>query len=334
MHIGVVGINYKSADLALREVVAKAALKLLDEEREALERLNALILSTCNRTEIYFSGEDLAERQSEILQLLRQRISDAFEHALYSYFGADCFLHLARVTSGLDSVVLGESEIQRQVKIAYQSASFLRLLPSVVHFLFQKSLKIGKEMRHHFSFGPARATLEGTIFHVSHKLFQSLNTASILFVGNSEINRKILRFFKCRGAGNLTLLTRALDSAQELQERENVKLLPWTELSSWDSFELVICGTNRHDYLLSYDEIAKKEEIRTRLIFDLSVPRNVDPCLNRHPLITLLNLEEIGELLKTHEDLGLKEQAEENVKELVGRQLAIYHRKQMDRVCA
>ncbi len=334
MHIGVVGINYKSADLALREVVAKAALLLLDEKREELEHLNALLLSTCNRTEIYFSGEDLAEKHGEILQLLRSKITLAFEHALYSYFGADCFVHLSSVTSGLDSVILGESEIQRQVKIAYQSATFLRALPSCMHFLFQKSLKIGKEMRSHFAFAPARATLEGTIFHVSQKLFKSLNSASVLFVGNSEINRKILHFFKRKGANNLTLCTRSPDSVKEMEERESLKLLPWSELSSWHSFELVICGTNRHDYLLSYDQIAQEEEISTKLIFDLSVPRNVDPMLCRHPLITLLNLEEIGELLKTREDTRSKEQAEENVKLLATRQLEIYHRKQTDRVCA
>ena len=105
------------------------------------------MLSTCHRTEIYFSALNLAEAHSEILQVLRREIALAFEHELYSYFGFDCFLHLGYVVSGLDSVIIAESEIQRQVKVAYEEVQWYYPLPSCLHFLFQKSLKIGKEKR-------------------------------------------------------------------------------------------------------------------------------------------------------------------------------------------
>src|SRR3989304_3124875 len=126
MRIGVLGINHKSASLDVREAVARASHAIAAD-------FSAVLLSTCNRTEIYFSEDDLAGAHSQILHELKSRIGISFEHALYAYFGEDCFFHLAAVTAGLDSGLLGESEIQRQVKAAYQAATGLS---SPLHFLF------------------------------------------------------------------------------------------------------------------------------------------------------------------------------------------------------
>src|SRR3984957_2397898 len=147
MRVGVIGINAKSSELSLREHLAKATVKLFGAEALDALQFGFLFLSTCHRTEIYFSSLDLAATHSVILQLLRQEIDLPFEHNLYSYFGDECFTHLAKVVAGLDSVILGEGEIQRQVKRAYETAQVYRKLPAPLHFLFQKSFKIAKELR-------------------------------------------------------------------------------------------------------------------------------------------------------------------------------------------
>src|SRR5207244_4328762 len=126
-----------------REAIARAAQSLSGEKGIFFQH-PIVVLSTCNRTEIYFSAENLAEAHSDLLAHFRKQIEEPFEHRLYSYFGIDCFAHLCRVASGLDSAILAETEIQRQVKVAYAAG---RVLPSCLHYIFQKALKVSKGMR-------------------------------------------------------------------------------------------------------------------------------------------------------------------------------------------
>src|SRR5262249_51645888 len=123
MRIGVVGINHKLADLKLRETLAKACQRRFGPGQSTHGSHTFILLSTCNRTEVYFSSEDLAQSHSYFLSILNQEVDEDFDQKLYSYFGKDCFLHLSRVTSGLDSAIVAETEIQGQVKSAYENAN-------------------------------------------------------------------------------------------------------------------------------------------------------------------------------------------------------------------
>src|SRR5689334_5882365 len=137
MQIGLLGINHKLATIPLRESIAKAFLKRFSMGRTVAQ---SVLLLTCNRAEIYFSGEDLASLHQDLLQTLREEVDEEFEQKCYSFFGRDSFLHLAHVTSGLDSAVLYETEIQGQVKCAYETAKMSSSLSKELHFLFQKCL--------------------------------------------------------------------------------------------------------------------------------------------------------------------------------------------------
>lgn len=328
MRVGVIGINYKSSDLNLRELIAKRCQMCFSNESDEAARLCCVVLSTCNRTEIYFSAADLTEAHSDILHLLRQDISEPFEHALYSYFGSDCFLHLATVTAGMDSIILAESEIQRQVKIAYENALLHRFLPSVMHFIFQKSLKIGKKVRCSFPILQSKNTLESTLFDLAGHFVADMSEAAILFIGNSEINRKIIHFFKKKEKHRITVCTRGLMSAEELVQNYNIKTVDWSQLSHWKDYEIVICGTNRPDYLLKPEHISS--DSRTKIVFDLSLPRNVDPRLSRNPQITLMNIEELGQLIDKKRIIHLKEisASEELINSHVERYCALLHEKE------
>src|SRR5690242_16112034 len=100
MRIGVIGVNHKSAQLYLREMVAKACYRRLHGESPIVEKLACIPLLTCHRSEVYFSAEDLAAAHSALLNIFREEVAEPFEHALYAYFGSDCFEHLAQVTAG------------------------------------------------------------------------------------------------------------------------------------------------------------------------------------------------------------------------------------------
>jgi glutamyl-tRNA reductase len=339
MRIGVLGINHKSSELSFQELLARACRKRLCCDEEISQRLSCVVLSTCNRTEVYFSSNDLAAAHSELLQTLREEIDEPFEHKLYTYFGADCFTHLALVTAGLDSMILVESEIQRQVRIAYENTALYYRLPSCMHYLFQKCLQIGKQVRSSIFPPTGHTSLSGMIWQIGQWVFNSTASKRVLFIGNSEINRKTLLLLKRKGVHQISLCTRSPASAEELKSSHQVTLIDWTQLSSWKQFDWIICGTHAPDYLISCQDLRSNvnidsddalERMTPKLILDLSVPRNVEPALARHPQITLLNMEEVGHLIERKEQRDCIEvqRMEAFVWDRVRKHVLLFHQKE------
>lgn len=300
MRVGVIGVNHKLADLKLRERFAKICQQRFSSGKSAHGKHTLLLLSTCNRTEVYFSSDDLTDTHSYIINILRRDLHDteeAFDQKLYSYFGHACFKHLARVTSGLDSAIVAETEIQGQVKAAYQACADWQLLPSEMHFLFQKALKIGKRIRTELGLGRDMPNLEHAILNAGYHMFGNPEKLKVLFVGASEINCKILLFLKSKGFRSLTLCNRTFDTAKRIAEKHQVNLLEWERLASWPGYDIAVFGTKSPEYLVRKQDI-ENEEFADRLLIDLCVPRNVDPKLGRDPRITLLNIDQINRSLK------------------------------------
>lgn len=333
MRVGVLGINYKSSELKVREILAKTAQAHVASEYLSEHNFSYVLLSTCNRTEIYFSAEDLASAHTELLNLLRTDVDFAFEHCLYSYFGSECFSHLAKVAAGYDSVIFGETEIQGQVKQAYERACQSQRLPSCMHFVFQKALKIGKNMRSRFHLPHLRASIEGTVHDLAGAFFHA-KKPSILFVGNSEINRKVLSHLKTKGLDNLSIATRAPAAALSTVQKYGVRLLPWHELFSWTQYDMIICGTNQKEFLLKKEEAVSYTEpvslIPASLIIDLSMPRSVDPQLGKHPQISLFNIEEINAFVDQKQKIRMEDMEELNnaMNDSIHRQFICYNERQ------
>jgi glutamyl-tRNA reductase len=321
MQIAVLGINYKSSTLSLRELFARACENMLGVDNAM--GFPFVLLSTCNRTEIYFSAHDLPAVHSELLQLLRTEIPEPFEHLLYSYFGIECFFHLAIVASGLDSVVIAESEIQRQVKTAYETAQLHRALPHSIHFSFQKALKIGKGVRSSYPTLRTAWTLPKMIFQLAIDAVKDLHNASILFIGNSEINRSVIASFRAKHT-KMTLCTRSVYSAEEFAARSRIRLIDWSGLENWPQYDLVICGTRSHDFLLTLENLSTHH--RTQLLIDLGMPRNIDPRFKSHAGISLFNIDELGEFIDERKETSILQMhaAESWVRQAAERQAAIF----------
>jgi len=285
MQVGVIGINHKSSALGLREKLAR----VFQKEFSLSSTSNCILLSTCNRTELYFSSSYLADAHIEILERLRSHLRENFEHALYSYFSRDCFNHLGRVISGMDSAIFGESDIQRQVKHAYEKHREHHQLSHDLHYLFQKGLKIGKEMRTSFLVAKKGMQLPHIIQSIMERQKGDLKESSILFIGNSDVNRKLISFFEWKGCHNMTLCTR-----MESGNFPSVSLVDWKRLKDWHTFDVVICGTYHEEYVLK----GIQGNISPTLLIDLSVPRNIHPDLEKHPQLTLYNIDQIGEIFQ------------------------------------
>ncbi|ADI38912.1 glutamyl-tRNA reductase [Waddlia chondrophila 2032/99] len=300
MQIGVVGVNHKLADLKLRESFAKVCNEYFRDTFARHGKHNTLLLTTCNRTEVYFSSDVLSESHSYVLNILRENLpvsDETFDQKLYTYFGHDCFIHLARVTAGLDSAIVAETEIQGQVKIAYEKAADAAILPRELHYLFQKSLKIGKSIRSELGLGRGVPNLEHAVLNAGFHFFDKPEKANILFIGASDINCKILSFLQSKGCKHLTLCNRTKSNALEASKKYHINILDWEQRKMWTAFDWVIFGTKAGDHIISKSDLHQKPA-SDLLLIDLCVPRNVDPKLGREESITLLNIDQINRMLK------------------------------------
>ena len=292
LKVGVLGLNHKTASLAFREEIAKGAGILIGEKARFFPHPTVL-LSTCNRTEIYFNAEDLAQAHTELLLFLRGAIAGAFEYRLYSYFNLDCFLHLCRVASGLDSAILVETEIQRQVKAAYLRATASGKLPACMHFIFQKALHIGKSFRSAGTLKTA-VSLPHLIWELVHSFYPNPMQQKFCFVGYSEMNRALIAYFQKRGLMSLTLCTKS-----SAQMHQGYAVVDRSALQHWDVFDCIICASQSDSYLI------QGSSTKRHLIFDLSVPRNVDPCITREPNTLLYNMEQLTALIQEKQQAQL-----------------------------
>ncbi len=332
MRIGIIGINHKSADLPLREKLAKEAERLFSPSHSVHSNFSFILLSTCNRTEIYFHADNLAGTHTYLLNMIRERIEEEFEHRVYSYFGSDCFYHLARVTAGFDSALIGETEIQGQVKRAYETALTYQVLAPELHFLFQKCLKIGKNRRTEWELGKWLPSIEDAVFEMGSRILGPLREKKIIFIGLSEINQKMLWHFKEKSCGSFFICNRTFEKAQAFAKQEKAAILPWEARHAWVDFDLAIFGTKSPEFLAKREEIPHK--IACKLVIDLSVPRNVDPRIGRHASVTLLNVDQISRAI----DRRKKQRAAEMTKyemhligQAVERQIAIFNLKELQR---
>ncbi len=331
MDVGIIGINFKVASVEQREVLAQAACDCFASEEIAPKWFKGVLLSTCNRIELYFCAEDLAFCHSRILQLLRNKMQLPFEHRLYSYFGRDCFFHLVNVTAGLDSAILGEGEIQQQVKKAYDGACLQYDLAPSLHFLFQKSLKIAKAVRTLTPLLRPRMGLQQVIYCLWHNFFHDQKNQPILLVGNSRINRSILSYFKQKKIQNITLCTRSVEMAKE----SGIHVADWSALHNWHQYRLIICATSAVKPIITLEmaqDVAMEEKM---LILDLAMPRNVCSKIKRHPAIQLLNIDHLSKLVGERQAVQQLE-IEACLKWIgqeVDKQIAIYRHK-MERAIA
>lgn len=305
MRVGVVGINHKLADLQLREMLAKACQRRFGPGQSTHGSHTFVLLSTCNRTEVYFSSEDLSDTHTYLLSILRNEVELEFDQKLYSYFNQDCFLHLSRVTAGLDSAIVAETEIQGQVKAAYESALEYTGLPSELHYLFQKSLGIGKKVRSEFNMHRGLPDLEDAILNAGRHVFENPRAAKVLFVGASDINLKVISFLKDKKFESLTICNRSWDHALVVAEKYHLHCLPWDRLIEWQEYDWIIFGTKSPEYLIEAKKLQFSRSV-SRLIIDLCVPRNVDPAVGNYKGITLLNIDEINKALKRRRRLMMR----------------------------
>ncbi len=307
MHIVVVGLNYRSAPIELREKLAFTSEQL----PQALARLRvemglreSAILSTCNRIEIYAGVPDWQQGIPRLQHFLSSH--GRLDHHLvtsrcYQTAEPGSVQHLFAVASGLDSMVLGESEILHQVKRAYAVAKEAGSTGKVFNVLFQRAFNAAKAVRSQTAIGQGCASIATLAVELSEKIFGRLNRATVVLVGAGKIGEATLKHLVARGASRLRIVNRTADRIQSLAQSYAASLVSLDQLQDQllDA-DIVISSATAPAYLLRQTDIA--QAMRTRhhrplCLIDLGLPRNIDPASGRMDNVYLFNIDDLQELI-------------------------------------
>jgi glutamyl-tRNA reductase len=201
-----------------------------------------------------------------------------------------------------------------------------------MHYLFQKSLKIGKRIRTDLPLGRGLPDIEHAIMNAGFHIFDNPEKARLLIVGVSDINRRILSFFDAKDFENITICNRSSASARAIAAKHKLLILDWEQLSQWPAYDWIIFGTKSSEHLISKKDLAEKS-IGHKLLIDLCVPRNVDPNLGRDPRITLMNIDQINRSLNIRRQrmMTLLSHAEDIVHSDTKRQIELFSKKELKR---
>ncbi len=303
MQIFLIGMNHKSAPLALRERFAfagNALDKALESVRTMPQFCESAILSTCNRTEIYGVSEDAVAFKDLVADFLAREKdvpAQEFKHCLYALSGPDAVGHLFRVVCGLDSMVVGENEILGQVKKAYQRACAGRNAGKLLHRLFQRSFYVGKSVRstHGNSYGDV--SVSSVAVDLAKKIFDQMAECKAMIVGAGQTGEQTVKNLMREGVRSIVASNRSLDRARELAREFGGEAVTLEEaLPKMADVDIVISSTASPHILFSREQIEKILPLRQgKPIFfiDIAVPRDMDPRVNELENVFLYNLDDL-----------------------------------------
>ncbi len=303
MSVFVVGLNHRSAPLALLERVGVPEVRLekaLAELRGLEHVQEAVVLSTCNRVEIYAFADTFHgayENVREFLAEFSYMPLGEFSQQLYSLFGADASAHLFRVVSGLDSAVLGESEIQGQVKRAWEVAQREGTAGPGLNRLFRHALQTGKRVRSNTSVGSSKisSVCEAAVGLLQQEL-SDLSGRRALLLGTGEVGQTGARILSGMDLAEVCVASRTWQRASHLAAEVGGRAVHLDELGDeLAAVDFLFCATGAPSLMLEHSEIAEvmKRRKKRLVVLDLAVPRDVDPTISGIDGVTLFDITDV-----------------------------------------
>jgi len=296
------GLSHKTAPIELREQLAPKHSELADRARILKSRgqLNEIVLlSTCNRVEIYGTTRGA---ESDIKSLFKLLCSKPGELAAYIYVheNVDAIRHLLRVTAGLDSMVLGETEITGQIKNAYEIARNAGLTGRVLNRLFQRAFQATKEIRTRTGIGRGTVSIKSTAVELIGRT--DLSQQSIMVLGAGAMAENCVRLLIKKGAKSIFISNRSFDRALDLATRCGGEAVCFGYcLFEMRDVDVVIAATSSAETLLGRDDVGnlmKARRNRPLLLIDLSVPRNIAPAVSGLDHVSLFNIDDLEALAR------------------------------------
>ena len=301
----VIGTTHRRAPLAVREKLslsAEAAIALHADLAGIAGLREFAVLSTCNRIEFYGVAADAAAAASVSSAFCKRQQFDAaeFEKIRLHLHGPEAVQHLLEVAAGLDSQMLGETEIFGQVKEAYAAAQARRSTGPVLNRVFQKGFQAAKHVRTQTAITEGQVSLANVAVELALTIFGSLADTRILLLGAGEIGEKTAKAFQSRGAAALTVSSRTFSRAMELATALGASAMPFDQHESrLAEFDIVVCATSAPGTVVSLAAATTaihKRPARPLFFIDLALPRDVDTGVAELQNVFLYNLDDLAKI--------------------------------------
>jgi glutamyl-tRNA reductase len=309
MEIVLVGLNHRTAPVEVRERVSFTS----EQARRAAEELRArgileetLVLSTCNRSEVYGvppeSSHECAPGLSTFLSEFHSVRADILSVSLYHHYDQEAVRHLFRVSAGLDSMMLGEAEILGQVREAYRFAHEQGATGPVLNRLFQGALEVGKRVRTETELGTRPMSVASAGVKLAERIFGKLSERKALVLGAGTISEQVVSQLRDRGIAQLQVMNRSRDRADELAKQFGGKVAGWGEWgTALQSPDVVVSSVSADEPVLRRDIVERAMAARgNRALFlmDLGVPRNIDASVGELYNVYVYNTDDLSEIVQ------------------------------------
>jgi glutamyl-tRNA reductase len=311
------GTSHKTAPIALRERIALTdggAEALLADLMAAPDIHEAVVLSTCNRTELHLVVGDPVEAESAVLAMLARRAGirpTELVDGIYSLRNCDAARHLFRVTSGLESMIVGESEVQGQVKRAYELALAARSTGPLTNKVFRAALATGKRVRTETAISAGHMSVASAAVDLASRAVGDLTARHVLVIGAGETAELTARALHERGVHTMFVANRRRERARVLADRFGGKAVSLESLpDELERADIVVSSTSSPHAILGAEEMAEVTTARRGrplLMIDLAVPRDIDPDCASLPGITLADMDSLDAQVNKHRSIRTAE---------------------------
>lgn len=310
MHTIVVGVNYRTAPVEIREKLSfienelPNAMAALQKEKSILENI---IVSTCNRTEIYAVVDQLHTGKFYVKQFLAKWFDipmDSFSQYLVIRENNDAVDHLFRVSAGVDSMVLGETQILGQVKKSFLEGQETGTTGTVFNQLFKQAVTFAKRVHSETGIGENAVSVSYAAVELAKKIFGSLQDKHVLIIGAGKMGELAIKNLYGNGVSSVTVMNRTFEKAQALANTFNGAARKMDELEdALVEADIVISSTSATDYVIKKDMMVKVDRLRKgRPIFmvDIAVPRDLDPLLGDLPNVFLYDIDDLHGIVEAN----------------------------------
>ena len=303
MPVVLLGVNHKTAPVAVRERLAFGEDGLLDFLRH-LRGLDTVeecaILSTCNRTELYAwssNAECCRHGLAQFMAASRNLDPDEFMPHLFGASGEEAITHLFEVSSGLDSMILGENQILAQVRTAWERARTASVTGPVLDKLFPWAVRVGKRARSQTRINEGAASVSHAAVELARMIFGDLARRPVLVLGAGKMSELTLKHLINSGVDRLTITNRTPQRAQELAQRCGGQAVPFEDLDrALEECDILLSSTGAPHYVVTRERLAKVMRARrNRPLFmvDIAVPRDIEPSCEELESVYLYNIDDL-----------------------------------------
>ena len=307
MRLFAVGISHRTAPIELRECL-DFSRRGLDAALEALSTRNlareAVVLSTCNRAEVYGAApaDAAIEACARFIAEYNAMPWDAVAPHIVTYRGSKAADHLFRVAAGLDSLVVGEPQILGQVKSAYAAAAGLKTTGALTNRLFSAAFTVGKRVRSETRLGEGAVSVSYAAIALAKKIFGDLTGLNVLILGAGDMAKLTGVHLRAQRVKQLTIASRTLQSAETLARHLDGQAVPWASLSeALFAADIVVTATGASEPVLTrarVEEVMRPRRARPLFLIDIAVPRDVDPAVASLDQVFLYTIDDLQSIVQ------------------------------------